>query len=237
MRSAGGYARRKGLMKNGHRKIMRFHICIMLAALSFLTFHESRAQSEFEQRGASGFLGSAGFFAGSGTAGGIIDLGYSPSGIWDAGFIWEKGSSGPTAGGIFSPNFTYYVLKQEDAPRVPSLGISIGYSRYSIDETTSFIVPVGAAGVRDSSLTNNTTYNFITLMGIAHRRAGSWRNFDFQPFFGGGFALSSQEWNFVWRGGVSITKQLQPNMTLVIRPFLQRDPFVTTFIFSAGILL
>lgn len=224
-------------MKNRLKKNSSPLIFFLIAASLIFTFQESRAQCEYEKRGTSGFLGSAGFFAGSGTAGGIIDLGYSPSGIWDAGFTWEKGGSGPTDNGIFSPNFTYYVLKQEDAPRMPSLGVSISYGRYSTEETTSFIVPVGTAGVRDSSFTKNTVYNFVTLMGIAHRRAGSWRNFDFQPFFGGGFALSSQEWNFVWRGGVSITTVLQPNMTLVIRPFLQRDPFLTTFILSAGILL
>lgn len=224
-------------MKNGHGNKSFFLLCLLLAVLFVLTFQECRAQSEFEKRGFEGFIGSIGFFTGSGTAGGIVALGYSPQGNWDAGFTWQKGGSGPTANGIFSPNFTYYVLKQEDAPRVPSLGLSIGYSRYSRDETTSFVVPVGAASSTDSSLTANSVYNFITLMGIAHRHAGTWRNFDFQPFIGGGFALSSLEWDFIWRGGVSITTLLRPNMTLVIKPYLQRDPFMTTFILSAGILL
>jgi hypothetical protein len=225
-------------MKNGHRKKPYSLLCFLLAALFILTFYECRAQSEYEQRGTGGIVGSAGFFSGSGTAGGIVAVGYSPRGIWDVGFTWEKGGSGPTANGVFSPNFTYYILKQEDAPRLPSLGVSVSYSRYSVEEVTSFVVPVGAAGVKDSSLTNNTAYNFVTLMGIVHRQAGTWRNFDFQPFLGGGFALSSREWDFVWRGGVSITKLLRPNMTLVIKPFLQREPAnITTFILSAGILL
>jgi hypothetical protein len=210
-------------------------VYILIAVSFFFLFQESRAQSEYEKRGDRGYLGSIGFFTSSETGGAVLAFGYSPYGYWDAGFTLEKGGSGRTADGIFSPNFTYYILKQEDAPRAPSLGISASFSRYSLTESYTFPVSVGADS-RDSTLTNTATYSFLTVMGTAHRHLGSWRNFDFLPFLGAGFAVSSKEWRFVWRGGVSVTMPIRKNMTLVINPTLQREPYLTTFILSAGVL-
>ena len=209
-------------------------ICLLIAATS-----NAFTQGEYCKRGISGFEGDLGFCSNKETNGYQLSMGYSFHGILDAGFSWTKGQAGMFGDGIFSPEITYYLLKQEDGKRVPTLGISLSYSHYSLDESETFYFHADSvsAKINDTTLVSNTTFNFITIMGTAHRYIGRWKKFDFEAFVGAGFAVSDQSWRFVWRAGLSIMTLPQKKARLIIKPVIQREPDLTTFILSIGILV
>jgi hypothetical protein len=101
----------------------------------------SYSQSEFLPRGQSGY--DCGFGLRTNREKNELNIyaGYSYRGFIDANLTYVKANGGTVQGGVLSPSIIFYLVKQEDAENIPTLGISVGFSHYKSKTTETVIVP------------------------------------------------------------------------------------------------
>jgi hypothetical protein len=210
------------------RLSMFFFLMISLVRCSF-------SQSEFIERGKSGIGGGAGFSANREMNGKTLYAGYSYKGFLDVNLTYWKANGGKVQDGVLSPSITYYLVKQEDAKKAPTLGVSIGYSRYKSKATTKAEVQdtVGI-GWHWYERTEETTVSAVKLGMSACHRTGYWKAFFFQPMIGAGVSMASSGWEFTLRGGVAIGSRIRGGPLLILTPSIERQSGVTTFVLTLG---
>jgi hypothetical protein len=135
----------------------------------------SFSQSEFLPRGQSGYGGGFGLSTNREENGLNLYVGYSYRGFVDANLTYAKVNGGTIQGGVFAPNITFYLVKQEDAENLPTLGISFGFSRYTSKTTETVIVPDTAIVTwRSYKRATELTINALKLGVTAQSRTGYW---------------------------------------------------------------
>jgi hypothetical protein len=194
----------------------------------------SFSQSEFLRRGQNGFGGGLGFSVNSEMTGINIYAGYSYKGFLNADLAYSKADGGKVTNGVLTPTITYYFIKQEDAKRTPTLGVSLGYCRYSSRTTQTVAVPDSNMQGRDTMLVTERKVNALEIGVTAHHRIGSWKMFFFQPLLAGGLVLQSHSWEFTLRGGVVIGTRIKNGPLVVFTPALEKRSGLTTFVFTFG---
>jgi hypothetical protein len=191
------------------------------------------AQGEYIGRGENAFGATAAIFTNRAFNGYALQAGYSYKGFLDAGLLWTKANAGIAGNGILSPVVTFYAVKQEDAERTPTLGLSLGYRHYTASETKTIIVPDP-----DSTRIDHTSYrleekhtvNAIVLDVAAQRRLGYWNVFFFQPMIGAGISFINSGMQFALRGGIAIGARVVHGPLMVMVPCIERESGLTTFL-------
>lgn len=195
----------------------------------------SFSQSEFLLRDQSGYGGGFGFSTNREENGLILYAGYSYRGFIDANLTYTKTKGGEVQGGVLSPNITYYLIKQEDAENIPTLSISLGFSRYTSKTTETVIVPdTLIVSWRSYERITELTINAFKLGVTAQRRTGYWNAFFFQPVVGAGLVIKNNGWDFTLRGGVSIGTRVVHGPLLIFTPSIERQSGLTTFMLTFG---
>jgi hypothetical protein len=195
--------------------------------------HYSFSQGEFIQRGKSSIGVGAGFSANREMNGKTLYAGYSFKGFLDANLTYWKSNWGRTIDGVLSPGITYYFIKQEDAKKAPTIGLSLGYSHYRWKSTSVVDVPQGLQH-RTDTLVRDLTVDAVKLSVNAYRRTRYWKMFFFQPMIGAGVSMANSGWEFILRGGVAIGSRVRGGPLLILTPSIERQSGVTTFVFTFG---
>jgi hypothetical protein len=164
--------------------------------------HLSFSQGEFIKRGKSGIGGGAGFSANREMNGKTVYAGYSYKGFLDLDLTYWKKSSGKIQDGVLTPTITYYPVKQEDAKKAPTLGLSVGYSHYRSKSTSQLDVPTPNMQHQTDTLETNLTADAINIGVSAYHRSGYWKVFFFQPMIGVGMGVYNS-----WRSFNRVTDQ------------------------------
>jgi hypothetical protein len=211
------------------RLSMFFFLMISLVHCSF-------SQSEFIERGKSGIGGGAGFSANREMNGKTLYAGYSYKGFLDVNLTYWKANGGKVQDGVFSPSITFYPVKQEDAKKAPTLGISLGYSHYKSKSTSLMDVPDLNMQHRTDTIKTDLTVDAIKLGISAYRRTGYWKAFFFQPMVGADVLMVSSGWEFTLRGGVAIGSRIRGGPLLILTPSIERQSGVTTFVLTFGVV-
>lgn len=197
----------------------------------------SFSQSEFLPRGQNGFGGRFGFNTNREGYGLNFCAGYSYRGFIDANLTYMKTNGGRVQGGVLSPSFTFYPIKQEDIENIPTLGISFGFSRYISKRTETVIVPdTVIVSWRSYERITELTINALKLGVTAQRRTGYWKAFFFQPLLGAELSITNAGWEFALRGGVAIGTRIVKGPLLIFTPSIERQSGLTTFILSFGVV-
>jgi len=140
----------------------------------------SFSQGEFLLRGQSGFSGGLGFSTNRDARGLDFLAGYSYRGILDANLSYVKENGGTVQGGVISPGIRFYVVKQEDAENIPTLGVSVGFSHYTSKTTETVIVPDSfIVSWRSYERVTESTINALNLGVTAQSKTGHWKVFSF----------------------------------------------------------
>jgi hypothetical protein len=199
--------------------------------------HCSFSQGEFIKRGKSGIGGGAGFSANREMNGKTLYAGFSYKGFLDANITYWKMSGGKVQDGVLSPSIMYYLVKQEDAKKAPTLGISLGYSHYKSKATTKVEVPdtIGI-GWHWYERTEETTVNAVKFSVSAYHRIGYWKAFFFQPMIGTGVSMASSGWEVTLRGSVAIGSRIRGGHLLILTPSVERQSGVMTFVLTFGLV-
>jgi hypothetical protein len=204
---------------------------ILILGLVQLSF----SQSEFLPRGRSGYGGGLGVSANRVENGLNIYAGYSFRGFLNAKLTYSKGSADKLQDGILSPSITFYPIKQEDVRNAPTVGISLGFSRYK-SITTSKFEEQDTVGIgwhwRES--TEGKTINALKLGVTAQRRLGYWKVFFFQPLLGAGFSNTNAGLEFTMRGGLSIGSRVIRGPLFILTPSIERQAGLTTWTVTFG---
>jgi hypothetical protein len=211
-------------------KRLSFFLFFLLCAAQW-----SHSQSAFLLRGQSGWGGGLGLSTNREGQGLNVYAGYSYRGYLDANLSYTKYNGGDIQGGFLTPNITFYLAKQEDVENIPTLGISLGFSRY-VSKTTATVIVPDTVNVtwRSYERTNESTINAVNLGVAAQRRIGSWKVFFFQPYLGAGFSLIHTGWDFNLRGGISIGSRVVHGPLLIFTPSIERRSGSTTLIITFG---
>jgi hypothetical protein len=196
----------------------------------------SFSQSEFIKRGKSGVEVGAGFSANSEANGKTLYAGYSFKGFLDLSLTYWKKSSGKIQDGVFTPTITFYPVKQEDAKKAPTLGLSVGYSHYKSVSVSQLDVPTPNIQHQTDTLESKMTVDAIKIGVSASHRSGYWKMFFFQPMIGVGASIIKSGWEYTIRGGVAIGSRIKRGPLLVFTPSVERQSGVTTFVFSFGVV-
>ncbi|MGD0590584.1 MAG: hypothetical protein ABSA44_07255 [Bacteroidota bacterium] len=211
------------------RLSMFFFLMISLVHCSF-------SQGEFIKRGTSGIEGGAGFSANSEMNEKTLYAGFSYKGFIDANIAYWKASGGKVQDGVLSPSITYYLVKQEDAKKTPTLGVSLGYSHYKSKSTSLVDVPESIAQHRTDTIKTDLTVDAVKLGISAYRRTGYWKAFFFQPMIGADVLMASPGWEFTLRGGVAIGSRIRGGPLLILTPSIERQSDVTTFVLTFSVV-
>jgi hypothetical protein len=198
--------------------------------------HCSFSQGEFIERGKSGVEGGAGFSTNGEMNGKTIFAGFSYKGFLDANINYWKESSGNVQDGVLSPSITYYFVKQEDAKKAPTLGISLGYSHYLSKSTSLVDVPEPNLQYRTDTIKTDLSVDAVKLGISAYHRTGYWKVFFFQPMIGADVLMTSSSWEFTLRGGVAIGSRIRGGPLLILTPSLDRQSRITTFVLTFSIV-
>jgi hypothetical protein len=198
--------------------------------------HCSFSQGEFIKRGKIGIGASAGFSTNKEMNGKTLYAGFSYKGFLDLGLTYWKASSGKIRDEVFTPNITYYPIKQEDAKKAPTLGISLGYSHYKSKSTSLVDVPEPNMQHRTDTIKTDLTVDAVKLGISAYRRTGYWKAFFFQPMIGAGVSMASSSWEFILRGGVAIGSRIRGGPLLILTPSIERQSGVTTFVVTFSVV-
>lgn len=204
-------------------------------SLTILLVHawtlELSAQGEYISRGQNAFGGSLFYNTSSEANGYGLQLGYSFRGSLDAGILWTKANAGQAKGGIFSPLVTYYVVKQEDADRAPTLGVTLSYRHYRTTSTSTVVEPVPFP-VTDTTkeITTIQTIDAFIFDVTAHKHLGYLNVFFFQPLLGAGISFTNSGMQFVLRGGVSIGTRMIKGPLVIFVPSFERQAGLTTLV-------
>jgi hypothetical protein len=151
-------------------------------------------------------------------------------------FTYWKKSSGKIQDGVLTPTVTIYPVKQEDAKKAPTLGLSIGYSHYKSKSTSQLDVPTPNMQHQTDTLETNLTADAIKIGISAYHRTGYWKVFFFQPMIGVGASIVKSGWEYTIRGGVSIGSRIKRGPLLIFTPSVESQSGVTTFVFTFGIV-
>jgi hypothetical protein len=211
------------------RLSMFFFLMISLVHCSF-------SQGEFIKRGKSGIGGGAGFSTNREMNWKTLYAGFSYKGFLDANIAYWKASGGKVQDGVISPGITYYLVKQEDAKKAPTLGISLGYSHYKSKSTSLVDVPELNMQHRTDTIKTDLTVDAVKLGVSACHRTGYWRVFFFQPMIGAGVSMASSGWEFTLRGGVAIGSRIRGGPLLILTPSIERQSGVMTFVLTFGVV-
>jgi hypothetical protein len=195
----------------------------------------SFSQSEFLLRGQSGYGGGFGLSTNHEENGLNFYAGYSYYGFMDAKLTYAKANGGKVQGGVLSPSITFYFVKQEDVQNIPTLGISLGFSRYASKTTETVIVPDTAIVTwRSYERVTELTINALKLGVTAQSRTGYWNVFFFQPLLGAELSITNAGREFALRGGVSIGARVVHGPLLILTPSIERQSGLTTFMLAFG---
>jgi hypothetical protein len=198
--------------------------------------HCSFSQGEFIKRGKSGIEGGAGFSTNREMNGKTLFAGFSYKGFLDANVVYWKASGGNVQDGVLSPSITYYLVKQEDAKKAPTLGISLGYSHYKSKSTSLVDVPEPNMMYRTDTIKTDLTIDAVKLGINAFRKTGYWKAVFFQPMIGADVLMISSGWEFTLHGGVAIGSRIRGGPLLIFTPSVERQSSVTTFVLTFGVV-
>ncbi len=211
------------------RLSMFFFLIISLVHCSF-------SQGEFIKRGKSGIEGGAGFSVNSEMNEKTLYAGFSYKGFLDANIAYWKANGGKVQDGIISPGITFYPIKQEDAKKAPTLGISLGYSHYKSKSTSLVDVPEPNMQHRMDTIKTDLTVDAVKLGVSAYHRTGYWKALFFQPMIGADILMASSGWEFILHGGVAIGSRIRGGPLLILTPSIERQSDVTTFVLTFGVV-
>jgi hypothetical protein len=194
----------------------------------------SFSQSEFLTRDHSGYGGGFGLSTNRQENGLNFYAGYSYRGFLNAKLTYSKANGERFQDGILSPSITFYPIKQEDARNAPTVGISLGYSRYKTITTSKFEEQDtgGVIGWHWREITEEKTINALKLGVTAQRRLGYWKAFFFQPLLGAGFSNTNAGLEFTLRGGLSIGSRVVRGPLLILTPSIERQSGLTTLMLT-----
>jgi hypothetical protein len=205
----------------------------LLFFLVISLFQYSFSQGEFLQRGGNGFGVGMGFSTNNETNALSYYAGFSYQGILDANLTYSKANGGKVRDGVVLPSITYYPVKQEDAKVAPTLGISLGFSRYVSKKTSTMEEPdLVGIGWHWYEQTTEATVNAVKLGVITHHRMGYWKVFFFQPMLGADLSIISSGWEFKLRGGVAIGTRMKRGPLFILTPCIERQSGLTTFVLT-----
>ena len=206
-----------------------FFLLMSLVSCSF-------SQGEFIRRGKSGIGAGAGFSTNKELNGKTLFAGFSYKGFLDLSLTYWKTSGGKVRDEVFTPTITYYPVKQEDARKVPTLGISLGFSHYKSGSTSLVDIPEPNMQHRTDTIRTELTIDAIKLGIHASRRTGYLKAFFFQPMIGAGVSMISSGWEFTLRGGVAIGSRIRGGPLLILTPSVERQSGVTIFILTFSVV-
>jgi hypothetical protein len=198
--------------------------------------HCSFSQGEFIERGKSGIGGGVGFSTNREMNGKTLYVGFSYKAFLDANITYWKTNGGKVQDGVLSPSITFYPVKQEDAKKAPTLGISLGYSHYKSKSTSLVDVPAPNMQIRTDTIKTDLTVDAVKLGLNACRRTGYWKAFFFQPMIGADVLMVSSGWEFTLRGGVAIGSRIRGGPLLILTPSLERQSSVTAFVLTFSVV-
>lgn len=190
------------------------------------------AQGEFIPRGTNAFSGSM-LMCTDKEANAIgVQAGYSYKGFFDVGLMYLKATAGDFKSGILSPSITYFIVKQEDAVHVPTIGMTFHYQHYTSTTTSTVVQPdsLPALSFHTKEITKTQTLDAFVFDITAHKRVGYWNVFFFQPMLGGGVAMTRVDWNVCLRGGVEIGTRMVRGPLMIISPWIEYRSSLTSFI-------
>jgi hypothetical protein len=189
------------------------------------------AQGEYISRGTNAYSGSVLLSTDKQATAFGIQAGYSYKGFLDAGLMYLKANAGDFKNGILSPSITYYIVKQEDAPKAPTVGVTFRYQHYQSTTTSTVTEPdsIPAVTFHTRDITAMQTLDAFILDVAAHKHVGYWNVFFFQPTLGGGITMTRADWSFVLRGGVEIGTRVVHGPLLVLVPALEYQSHLTSF--------
>jgi len=195
----------------------------------------SFSQSEYLLRGQSGFGSGFGLNTNNEASGFNVNAGYSYFGFIDGNIKYEKSNGGSVQGGVLTPSITFYPVKQEDAPASPTIGISLGFSRYR-SITTTKVEEQDTAGIgwHWQETSEDRMVNALILGVTAQRRTGYWNVLFFQPILSAGLVMKNAGWEFSLQGGVSMGTRVVNGPLLILTPSIERQSGLTTFILTFG---
>ena len=195
-----------------------FHFFLLVAGLFQISF----SQGEFLLRGQSGFGAGCGIGTDREKQTVSICAGYSYHGFLDANLNYEKANGGAVQDGILSPSMTFYVVKQEDADDIPTLGFSVGYRHYHSKTTETVIVPDSVAvRWRSYERLSESTVDAVLLGFTAQSRTDHWKVFFFQPILGAGLSVTNTGSEFTLRGGIAIGSRLIHGPMIILTPMVR----------------
>jgi hypothetical protein len=198
--------------------------------------HYSFSQGEFIVRGRSGVGGTAGFSVNKDMNCKILYVGFSPKGVLDFGLTYWKANSGKIRDEVITPSITCYLVKQEDAKKTPTLGISLGYSHYKSKSIALVDVPDPNMQFHTDTIKTDLTVDAVKFGISAYRRTGYWKVFYLQPMIGAGVSMTSSGWEFILRGGVSIGSRISGWPSFILSPSIERQSDMTTFVLTFSIV-
>ena len=202
--------------------------------ISFI--HCSFSQGEFIKRGKNGVGGGAGFSTNREMNGKTLFAGFSYEGFLDLGITYWKPNGGKIRDEVFTPSITYYPIKQEDAYKAPTFGISLGYSHYKSKSTSLEEVPDPTLQPRTDTIKTELTIDAVKLGINVYRRTGYWKAIFFQPTIGADVLMASSGWEFTLRGGVAIGSRIRGGPLLILTPSIERQSSITTFVLTFGVV-
>jgi hypothetical protein len=208
----------------------------MFFFLMITMVHYSFSQGEFIQRGENGFGGGAGFSTNREMNGKTLYAGYSYKGFLDANLTYWKVNGGKVQDGVLSPSVTYYLVKQEDSEKAPTLGVSLGYSHYKSTSTSLVDVPGPNMHHLIDTIKTDLTVDAVKLGVSVNRRIGYWKAFFFQPSISAGVSMISSGWEFTLRGSVAIGSRVMDGPLLILTPSIERQSGMTTFVLTFGVV-
>jgi hypothetical protein len=212
--------------------------CVVLFFLIFGLVQYSFSQGEFLKRGRTGVGANAGFSTNQEMNGKYLFAGFSYKGILDLGCSYWKASGGKIRDDVFIPSITYYPVKQEDAKRAPTVGVSFGFSRYHyLSVTTEQEKDTGnVMSWRPTQQVLDLKVDALRFGITASHRVRSWKYFFFQPIIGAQTSIASSKWEFALRFGISIGSRIKGGPMVILTPALERQSNLTTFMCTAGLV-
>jgi hypothetical protein len=198
--------------------------------------HCSFSQGEFIKRGKSGIGGGAGFSTNREMNAKTLYAGFSYQGFLDANIAYWKASGGKVQDRVISSGITFYPVKQEDANKAPTLGISLGYTHYKSKSTSLVDVPEPNVQFRTDTIRTDLTVDAVRLGISAYRRTGYWKVIFFQPMIGADVLMASSGWEFTLRGGVAIGSRIKGGPLFILTPSIERQSGVTKFVLTFGVI-
>jgi len=212
------------------RPVIFFLLMISLIQWSF-------SQSEFIRRGRSGIEGSAGIrIINNEIDGSFFYGGFSYKGFLDLGLTYWKANNKNLNDEIFTPSVTYYPIKQEDAKKVPTLGISISYKHYKSESISLVDVPGPNMEHRIDTIKKDLTIDAVKFGISACRKIGFWKGVYFQPMIGTGISITGSSLEFVLHGSYAIGARIRGWPLLVLIPGIEYQASAITYLLTFGIV-